>query len=149
MQFPSSYAGINPWFTAGKISGVGNCHATWRHQKTTICTSIGEYIKGDFSHFQIIPRVDYSVHQIHTRVSRGLRGQGVLDVTWKGADCNIFFLDLSNVLGPIFRSFRLHHCSASHRAKQPKMVCFASLPSFFKFVATQIIESFHVSDFKL
>jgi hypothetical protein len=27
-------------FTAGKISGVGNCHAAWRYQKTTVCTSI-------------------------------------------------------------------------------------------------------------
>ncbi len=40
MKFPSSYAIINPCFTAGKISGVGNCHAAWRHQKTTVCTSI-------------------------------------------------------------------------------------------------------------
>jgi hypothetical protein len=29
-----------PCFTAGKISGVGNCHAAWRPQKTTVCTSI-------------------------------------------------------------------------------------------------------------
>ncbi len=41
MQFPSSYNSINPCFTAGKISGVGNCHAAWRHQKTIVCiTSI-------------------------------------------------------------------------------------------------------------
>ncbi len=31
---------INTCFTAGKISGVGDCHAAWRHQKTTVCTSI-------------------------------------------------------------------------------------------------------------
>jgi hypothetical protein len=43
----------------------------------------------------------------YTRVSRGLRGQGVLDVTWKGADCIIFFLDISNILGPIFKPLRL------------------------------------------
>ncbi len=40
MQFPSSYASINPSFTAGKISGFGNCHAAWRHHKTTFCTSL-------------------------------------------------------------------------------------------------------------
>jgi hypothetical protein len=31
---------LTPFFTAGKISVVGNCHAAWRHQKTTVCTSI-------------------------------------------------------------------------------------------------------------
>ncbi len=40
MQFPSSYASINPCFTAGNIPGVENCHAAWRHRKTTVCTSI-------------------------------------------------------------------------------------------------------------
>ncbi len=40
VQFPSSYASINRCFTAGKIPGVGNCHAAWPHQKTTVCTSI-------------------------------------------------------------------------------------------------------------
>jgi hypothetical protein len=28
------------------VSGVGNCHAAWRHQKTTVCTSI---VYGKFS----------------------------------------------------------------------------------------------------
>jgi hypothetical protein len=36
VQLPSSYAIINPCFTAGKISGVRNCHAALQHQKTTI-----------------------------------------------------------------------------------------------------------------
>ncbi len=40
MQVPSSYASIKPYFTSGKISGVGNCLAAWRHQKTNACTSI-------------------------------------------------------------------------------------------------------------
>ncbi len=40
MQFPSSYANTNPCFIAGKISDVGNCHAAWRHQKMTSCTSV-------------------------------------------------------------------------------------------------------------
>jgi hypothetical protein len=35
-----SYASVNPCFTAGNISVVWNCHAAWRHQKTTVCTSI-------------------------------------------------------------------------------------------------------------
>jgi hypothetical protein len=33
-------ASINPCFTAGNKLGVGNCHAAWQHQKTTVCTSI-------------------------------------------------------------------------------------------------------------
>jgi hypothetical protein len=36
----ATLASINPCFNAGKISGVGNCHAAWRHQKTTVCTTI-------------------------------------------------------------------------------------------------------------
>ncbi len=39
-NFLSSNASINPCFTAGKISGVGNRHTAWRHQKTTVCTII-------------------------------------------------------------------------------------------------------------
>ncbi len=39
----------------------------------------------------------------HTRGDRGLGGHGVSDVTWQGADCTILFIDLSYVLGPIFR----------------------------------------------
>ncbi len=40
MRFPSSYAYINPCSSAGKISGDGYCHAAWRHQEATVCTSI-------------------------------------------------------------------------------------------------------------
>jgi hypothetical protein len=40
VPFPSFYGSINPCFIAGKISGVGNCHAAWRHRKKTVCTSI-------------------------------------------------------------------------------------------------------------
>jgi hypothetical protein len=39
------HASINPCFTAGKISGVGNCHAAWRHKKTTVRTSIVKEVK--------------------------------------------------------------------------------------------------------
>jgi hypothetical protein len=38
----------------------------------------------------------------HTRVPCGLRDQGVSNATWKGADCTIFFLDLSCVSSQIF-----------------------------------------------
>jgi hypothetical protein len=34
------YASINRCFTVGKIFGVGNCHAAWRHRKTTVCSYI-------------------------------------------------------------------------------------------------------------
>ncbi len=38
--FSASYFRINPCFTTGKQIGVWNCHATHRHRKTTILTSI-------------------------------------------------------------------------------------------------------------
>jgi hypothetical protein len=31
---------MNRCFTVGKMFDVENCHAAWRHQKTTVCTSI-------------------------------------------------------------------------------------------------------------
>ncbi len=46
--------------------------------------------------------VSGELHTVCTRGGRGLPGQGVLDITWNGTDWNIFFLDLSYVLGPIF-----------------------------------------------
>ncbi len=38
--FSTSYSRINPCFTAGKRTGVVNCHATLGHRKTTIYISI-------------------------------------------------------------------------------------------------------------
>jgi hypothetical protein len=41
--FSASYSRINPCFTAGKRIGVWNCHATSRHRKTSIFSSIVFY----------------------------------------------------------------------------------------------------------
>ncbi len=38
--FSTSYSRISPCFTAGQRIGVWNCHATFRHRKTTIFTPI-------------------------------------------------------------------------------------------------------------
>jgi hypothetical protein len=38
--YSASHFRINPCFIALRRIGVWNCHATWRHRKTTIFTSI-------------------------------------------------------------------------------------------------------------
>jgi hypothetical protein len=83
VQFPSSYACINPCFTAGKISGVGNCHAAWRQQKTTVCTSI-VYV---YAEHEATPRMERPACSFNTEIS-STGVTGIVRPIWSRLRCS-------------------------------------------------------------
>jgi hypothetical protein len=92
-------------FTAGKVSGVGNCHAGWRHQNTTVCTSKVHEIFYHFFASSVLP--DYTdINLGHGRDCPASRAPITLDI-WleitKSSRKFLFhgFIWITNNLSPV------------------------------------------------